>query len=266
MNKLIVVGSGIKTVAHITEETRRVIQYADKVLYLVNEEHLKSWITREAKESESLDAIYFSIIKRIDAYQQITNYIIDQYNKFTTLCVVFYGHPAVFADSALKAVKSINAAGGNAVILPAISSMDCLFSDLQIDPGDQGFFSIDATELLLFERSIDPKAHVVLWQISSLGAHDLARTKKIDVLSDYLKSYYKEEHPICIYEAALYPTQKPRIEWTTLIRLIDLKFSSISSLYIPPVLPGQISSKYLTLLGMDIENFQLSSQSDTSTK
>lgn len=266
MHKLFVVGSGIKTVAHITEETRRVIQNADKVLYLVNENNLKRWIAREAKDSESLDAIYFSSNKRIDTYHQITTYIVNQYKKVTSLCVVFYGHPTVFADSALKAVKLINSTGGDAVVLPAISSMDCLFSDLQIDPGDQGFFSIDATELLIYVRPIDARSHVVLWQISSLGTYDSTYTQKVNVLVDYLKKYYIEDHPICIYEAALYPTQKPRIEWTTLIYLISTKISSISSLYIPPIPQGKISSKYLTLLGMDIGNFQLSSQPDTPSK
>lgn len=258
MHKLIVVGSGIKSVAHITEETRKVIQNADKVLYLVNEDNLKEWIAREAKDSESLDNIYFDTNKRIDAYHQITTYIVDQYKMVTSLCVVFYGHPTVFADSALKAVKLINSTGGDAVILPAISSMDCLFSDLQINPGEQGFFSIDATELLIYERPLDVKAHVVLWQTSSLGTHDSAHTQKLHVLMDYLIKYYKEEHLICIYEAALYPTQKPRIEWTPLISLINTKVNSISSLYIPPIHPGKINSNYLTLLDIDVANFQLS--------
>ena len=137
MHKLIVVGSGIKSVAHITEETKKIIQCADKVLYLVHEDILKEWILREAKEAESLEPIYFGSDKRVDSYQKITTYIIDEYKKVASLCVVFYGHPTVFADSALQAVKRIKACGGYAVILPAISSMDCLFSDLEIDPGDQ---------------------------------------------------------------------------------------------------------------------------------
>lgn len=60
MHKLIVVGSGIKSISHLTEETKRVIQNADKVVYLINEDNLKQWIQREAKNSESLDSIYFS--------------------------------------------------------------------------------------------------------------------------------------------------------------------------------------------------------------
>ena len=127
MHTLIVVGSGIKSIAHLTQETKKVVQNADKVLYLVNEESLKTWISREAKEAESLEPIYFSSDKRVDAYHNITAYIVDEYQKVKNLCVVFYGHPVVFAESALNAVKKIRAENGNAIILPAISSMERIY-------------------------------------------------------------------------------------------------------------------------------------------
>lgn len=266
MHTLIVVGSGIKSIAHLTEETKRVIQNADKVLYLVNEENLKVWIDREAKEAESMELIYFNFHKRADAYHNITTYIVNESRKIKNLCVVFYGHPAVFAESALSAVKIIRAEHGKAVILPAISSMDCLFSDLQIDPGNQGCFVIDATELLVYERQIDIYAHGILWQISNLGMHDTKQTQKLNVLCDYLLNFYHEEHQVCIYEAAILPLKKPRIEWLILRELYQVEVTPISTLYIPPVTPKSVSKKYLDLLEIDVQNFKLSTEADTPTK
>lgn len=255
MHKLIAVGSGIKSVSHLTEETKKVIQGADKVLYLVNENFLKQWIQREAKDSISLEPIYFKYSKRIEAYQAITNFILEEYLKVPTLCVVFYGHPSVFADSALKAVKEIQNRGGNALILPAVSAQDCLFSDLQIDPGDKGCFSIEATELLVYERNIDPYAHLILWQIANLGTFNTHQTEKLQVLSDYLLAYYAANQPVCIYEAAIVPLQKPRIEWLKLEELAQAKVRAISTLYVPPARQAKLSEKYLTLLEMNLEDF-----------
>ncbi|RUR24234.1 SAM-dependent methyltransferase [Legionella qingyii] len=266
MSKLIVCGSGIKSISHITEETKHIIKHADKVLYLVNEPNLKEWIKREAKEAESLDDLYFNVQKRIDAYNQITNHIINEYNCGKVLCVVFYGHPTIFADPALKAVRKIKAANGNAVILPGISTMDCLFSDLQIDPGDRGCFTIDVTELLIYERTVDVNAHVILWQLANLGMHNVKQTSKLNVLSDYLRKSYKHDHSVCIYEAALMPMQKPRIEWIRLDKLSDSLISPLSTLYIPPMTQKKPSKKYINLLEIDIQNYQLSSESDTATK
>lgn len=266
MHQLIVVGSGIKSVSHITEETKKIIRRADKVLYLVNEELLKTWIKRESILSESLDSIYYSTTKRIDAYNAITNYIVAEYSKFNILCVVFYGHPAVFADSALKAVKRIKLDGGHAVILPAISAMDCLYSDLNIDPGKTGCFSIEATELLIYERKIDIYSHLLLWQAANLGTHDTSYTTKLNILHDYLLEYYTEDHPVCVYEAAQLPTQSPRIEWIKLHKLINASINPISTLYFPPDYNKKLSEKYLTLLNMDLRDFRLSAQTDTSSE
>ncbi|MHA3320902.1 SAM-dependent methyltransferase [Legionella pneumophila] len=266
MHKLIVVGSGIKSVAHLTEETKKIIQNSDKVLYLVNEEILKQWIVRESKNAESLEPIYFNSTKRVDAYANITSEIVRSYYQYTNLCVIFYGHPTVFAESALQAVKIIQAEKGNAIILPAISSMDCLFSDLKVDPGEHGCFSIDATELLIYERKLDIQSHVIILQIANLGMFNIEKTTKLNVLKDYLCRYYSQEQPVCLYEAAQYPTQKPRIEWLKLSDLENAKVNPISSLYIPPSPTKKLSAKYIALLEIDLENFKLSTETHTAPK
>lgn len=257
MNKLIVVGSGIKSISHLTEETKRVIQSADKVLYLINEDNLKQWIQREAKNSESLDSIYFSFEKRIEAYQALTNHIIEEYKKVSILCVVFYGHPTVFADSALNAVRQIKENGGEAIILPAVSAQDCLFSDLEIDPGDQGCFSIEATELVLFERYIDVHAHLILWQVANFGRTDGKKANNLPILKDYLIGYYPADYSICLYEAPSLPTYIPRIEWIPLGHIDQSVISSITTVYIPPIEKKGISNKYLKLLNLTIDDLIL---------
>ncbi|WBV72405.1 SAM-dependent methyltransferase [Legionella pneumophila] len=258
MHKLIVVGSGIKSISHLTEETKRVIQSADKVLYLINEDNLKQWIQRETKNSESLDSIYFSSEKRIEAYQALTTHIIEEYKKVSILCVVFYGHPTVFADSALNAVRQIKQDNGEAIILPAVSSQDCLFSDLEIDPGNQGCFSIEATELVLFERCIDIHAHLILCQVANFGRTDGKKTSSLSILKDYLSGYYPADYSICLYEAPSLPTYPPRIEWIQLRNLELSAISSITTVYIPPIEKKAISKKYLKLLDLKIDDLALS--------
>lgn len=258
MPNLIVVGAGIKSLAHLTEETKRIIQSADKVLYLLTEDNLKSWIRKNSKQSESLEAIYFNYTKRADSYYNITNYIIEQYHKVNTLCVVFYGHPSVFASSALDAVRQITQANGKAVILPAVSALDCLFSDLQIDPGQLGCFSIDSTELLLYQRRPDILSHLILWQVYNLGMHDTLTSPKLPFLIQYLQDYYPHNHPVCIYEASVLPTHKPRIDWIALHELDRATITPISTLYIRPVKQAILSIKYLDLLEISTDDYRVS--------
>ncbi|KTD63238.1 tetrapyrrole methylase [Legionella santicrucis] len=257
MHKLIIVGSGIKSLSHLTEETKKVIQNSDKVLYLINEDNLKKWIQLEAKQSESLDPIYFSHSQRIEAYKALTKYIIEEYYKVSILCVVFYGHPTVLADSGLNAVKHIKKDGGNAIILPAVSAQDCLFSDLEIDPGDRGCFSIEATELVLFERKIDIHAHIILWQVANFGKSDRSKVSKLSILKDYLYEYYPTDHSICLYEAPSLPTYRSRIEWISLDCFDKSIINSVTTVYIPPLKKKMLSKKFLNLLDLKIEDLTL---------
>jgi uncharacterized protein YabN with tetrapyrrole methylase and pyrophosphatase domain len=159
LGKLIVVGTGIKSISHITEETKVVIRTADHCLFLVTESHLKNWITEESKSSESLE--YF-----FDIYQDITGHILDVGKQYDTVCVIFYGHPTFFARSALAAVKWQKQQNKEAVILPAISSVDSLWSDLCIDPGGEGCSIFEATDFIIAKRVFDKRSHLVLRALS----------------------------------------------------------------------------------------------------
>ena len=75
-NNLIVVGSGIKFLSHLTTETITCIEKSDKVLYLINEPVMQEWIKKNSKSSESLDELYLKSSKRNDNYTSIAEYII----------------------------------------------------------------------------------------------------------------------------------------------------------------------------------------------
>ena len=56
---LTLVGSGIKSLSHLTMEAKTYITQSEKVLYLVNEPAMKEWIQGANKNTESLDYLYF---------------------------------------------------------------------------------------------------------------------------------------------------------------------------------------------------------------
>ncbi len=235
---LIVVGSGIKFMSHLTTEAKTYIEQSDKVFYLVNEPAMKTWIHKVNNNAESLDEIYNQHEHRLDSYHAITNFILEALRKKVHICVVVYGHPTVFAKPALDAVAQAQKEGYFAKILPGISTESCLFADLLIDPGTHGCLSLEATDILLFKRNIDPTCHLIIWQVSIIGALNHPRNyenkKGIKLLATYLKNYYEENHEIILYTAAQYPGLEPEIIYSTLKNLITLEISRISTLYIPP--------------------------------
>lgn len=258
MKKLAIVGSGIKTLSHLTNEAKAHIIHADKVLHLVNEPLMKQWLDKHSKQSESLDNIYFDHGRRIDAYQAIAEHMYQQLLEHDYICIVLYGHPTVFAAIGLDLLRLIekNQLEVEHVSVPGISAMDCLFADLNVDPGNCGCFSVDVNDLLLFQKNIEPHSHLILWQIGLIGncgAPDAEVDKdKLCYLKDYLLEFYEETHEVVLYEASLYPSVSPKIIKATLSNLVELPYTSLSTLYIPPLEQPQICNQALDKLGLSV--------------
>lgn len=236
---LTVIGSGIKFMSHLTQEALAYIESSDKVLYLVNEPAMKAWIIKKkADHAENLEDIYHTCRYRKQSYQLITQRILTVLNQHCHVCVVMYGHPTVLAESALEAVKVAKKQGFFAQILPGISSEDCLYADLLIDPASSGCQSFDATDFLIYRRKFDPSSHLILWQPNMIGA--LVHANHYDgqlgltTLQNYLENFYEKKHGLILYEAARYPRLEPVIERISLNVLNQAKPSGISTLYIPP--------------------------------
>jgi len=252
---LVVVGSGIKFLSHLTNEAKVYIQQSDKILYLVNDPAMKIWIQNTNQNAESLDFLYSKHSLRRDCYDEITNYILLNLKQGQHVCVVLYGHPSVFAQPGLNAVIQAKKKGYYAKILPGISAEDCLFADLLINPASHGCQSFEATDFLIRSRRLDPTCHLILWQIDIIGI--LTNPEKNDnkngavQLINYLKNAYPLDHEVIVYQAAQYPSFEPEITKLPLHKLPDMTYSRISTLYIPPTGQSLIDDTMLQKLAMD---------------
>ena len=255
MSHLVVLGSGITFYSHLTSQAKATIDKAEIVLYLAIEPALEQWICQRNKNSISLYPFYTKYTLRIDCYNAIVDKILDTLCKHEQVCVVFYGHPSVFADPAINAVTRARQNGHQAEILPGISAEDCLFADLLINPGSCGCLSFEATDFLVRQRQFSTTSHLILWQVGLIGA--LGKTANhnnspgITALFNRLSVKYKQNHGITIYEAAQYATFEPRIEHISLKYLLNSPLSDSSTLYIPPTKSKSFDQSMLHTLGID---------------
>jgi len=211
---LALVGTGIKTVSHLTEEAKGYICNCDKVLYLVNEPLLEIYIKKLAKLSETLETVYFKSELREKVYNNIAKKIHKELEKFDSICVVIYGHPCFFSTPGLLALSYLENSI-KTVVCPAISAQDCLYADLRFDPASGGMQTFDATEYLLYDKLIDTSSHIVIYQISMVGNLCLPTSKvnmeAIIFIKKKLLNIYGKGKKAFIYESALYPRNNPTI-------------------------------------------------------
>ena len=236
---LTVVGIGIEVPAHVTAETKALLERADEVLYLVADPLTASWLTSVNPRSRALHAHYRPGRVRSETYAAIVDEILERVRRGGDVCVALYGHPGVYAGLSHEAIRRADGEGFPARMLPAVSAEDCLFADLGVDPGIAGCQSYDATDLLIRKRELDPSAALILWQVAVVGRVDYVPEgdlSRLPLLVEYLERYYPSDHEVVSYAASPYPYLKPIIRRFPLSSLPESELPRLSLLYVPPAI------------------------------
>lgn len=241
---LIIAGLGIKFLSHLTKETEKIITDSDKVFYLANDALFPEWIKICNKNSESLEELYFSKPNRCDSYTKITDKILSEVDIYQNICFVIYGNPNFLVQVTSLVSSAARHIGHDVHILPAISSLDCLLADMNINPGESGMQIFEATDLLIYRKAIDITSHVVIFQPAAIGQNGHNRNKDavlkgLTILCDYLGLFYGGEQEIIFYEASQCPGKKPLIISTILRDASQVEISSISTMYLSPSKKGE---------------------------
>ncbi len=260
--RLVIVGTGILTPAHLSQESIDRIKTADIVHALVPDPLGLSTIKKLNSKIKNLAELYFDPNSnrngknRLEAYDLMVESILKDVRKGLSVCVIFYGHPGVFVYPSHKSISIAKKEGFDAEMLPAISAEDCLFADLGVDPADNGCQAYEASQFLFFQHKINTHAPLILWQIGVVG--DVSLTKLVpskeglNMLVDKLLAYYPASHLMTLYEASTLPIMPPRIELLALDELKTATVSTITTLFIPHISEPEIDNKFCKKWGITL--------------
>jgi uncharacterized protein YabN with tetrapyrrole methylase and pyrophosphatase domain len=255
---LVVVGTGIQWGGQATIAAETAIKRADCVLFAVADPWAARWIRDLRPTAESLPyprdgrprkAIYLAMVDRILA----------ELRGGRKVCAAFYGSPSLLNAPAHAAIERARREGFSARMLPGVSSLECLFSDVGLDPGADGCQVFEASDFLVRKRVFDSYTHLVLCQIAVIGtaeAFDPANVARIRhglaLLAERLGTTYPEHHEVVIYEAASQPLSGPRADRVRLVDLPSIELTEISTLYVPPVGPAPIDTEMIARLAAPV--------------
>ncbi len=252
---LIVIGTGIRTVGHLTIEAIAWIRIADAVLYVVADPIAEEVIrTLNPDGAMSLRGYYGEGVDRRHTYEAMTEHILSCVRAGQRTCAALYGHPGVFAYPAHEAVRRARAEGYTAQMLPGISAEDCLFADLGVDPAPTGCQSFEATDFLVNSRTVDTSAQLILWQAGVLGDQTYRLggyyLHGFPLLVARLTELYGAAHEVTVYEAPLFPGVAPVVTRIALVHLTAAYVHPGSTLYVPPGRPTVTDRAMAAALGL----------------
>lgn len=232
------VGIGMTLGSHITPLSRSYIEKADVVFTALSNGVVELWLAKMNSDVRSLQPLYKEGQSRMTTYKQMVETMLTEVRAGKRVCAAFYGHPGVFAWPAHKAIEIARSENYLAHMEPGVSAEDCLYADLGIDPGKYGCQHYEASQLMLYRRKVDASAYLILWQVGVAGDQSLKRfstgTAYRQVLVDVLARDYPLDHEITIYEAAILPINRPRIERLKLGDLATANIDMHVTVVIPP--------------------------------
>jgi precorrin-6B methylase 1 len=239
------VGMGMTLGSHLTPLARSHIEQADGVFAALSDGIGELWLQRMHPDVRSLQPYYAEGKSRMVTYRQWVDLMMTEVRAGKKVCGVFYGHPGIFAWSPHKVIEVARAEGFEAHMEPGISAEDCLYADLGIDPGRFGCQHFEASQLLFYERRIDPTGYLVLWQVGLVGDLSLKRFSTgaayRQVLVDLLSKDYPLDHEVIIYRGATLPIEKPRIHRLALRDLPNAKLTAEETVVLPPAAPLKLN-------------------------
>lgn len=232
------VGLGMTLGSHLTPLARSHIEQADVVFAALSDGIVEKWLERMHPDVRSLQPYYAEGKSRLTTYREWVAVMMAEVRAGKRVCAVFYGHPGVFAWSPHKVIEAARAEGFAAHMEPGISAEDCLYADLGIDPGRFGCQHFEASQLLFYERRIDPTAYLVLWQVGVVGNPSIARPDQNvayrELLVEVLARDYPLDHELFLYRCATLPIERPRVRRMRLHELTGADLPAEETVVLPP--------------------------------
>ena len=250
---LTVVGTGIDAGGQLTPQARAAFAAADEAFYLVGDSVAVRLLERLNPRARSLHELYDEGKARLETYEEMVDTILAPVRAGRDVCAAFYGHPGVFVYPAQVALERARGEGFRARMFPGISSLDCLFADLDLDPAATGCQIHLATDFVLRRTVPDTTALLVLLQIGVIGqpAHlGQPDWSRLPVLVECLEAFYPSEHEVIAYEASPFPVAGPIVERAPLTGLAEAQLKAGMTLVVPPANEPETDPRMLDRLGL----------------
>ncbi len=248
---LTVVGTGIDAGGQLTPQAGAAFAAADEAFYLVSDPVAVRLLKRLNPRARSLHGYYGEGKARLETYEEMVEAILAPVRAGRAVCAAFYGHPGVFVYPGQVAIERARGEGFRARMFPGISSLDCLFADLGLDPAARGCQIHHATDFVLRQTVPDTTAHLILLQIGALGQpvhQDRPDWSRLPVLIECLEAHYPPEHEVIGYEASPFPIARPVVVRVPLSGLAEAQLSVGMTLVVPPAAEPEPDPEMLSRL------------------
>lgn len=219
-----IIGTGMVPVDQLTIEAERAVRRSRQVLVADTGVATLEWLQARCEDViDVFDGLYTAGQERIHAYQRVADKVIAAAKEKGPVTFAIHGHPLVFSTPPFLVIEAAREAGLTVRVLPGISATAQILCDLAIDPGTHGIQMMEATDMLVRRRPLQPDMPALIWQIGNvetrLHSYRPSLPERFARLIKHLSLYYPEEHEVIAVYARPHPLARRTIIRTPLSQL-----------------------------------------------
>lgn len=203
--ELYLLGSGTTSFLDITLRTQDALKRCRQVFYLHDIPSLDEYLRDVAPGAVNLMPVYYRDGReRTDIYGDIAAHVVDAVAGGAPVGFLVHGNPMFFSLVTRLILARAAERGVRARVLPAVSSLDCLFVDLRLDAGEDGLQLYEASTAIMRDIALNPRAAALLLQVGAIldftSARQSEAVQDVAPLRDYLLRFYPPEHEVTVAE------------------------------------------------------------------
>jgi len=226
----------------LTREAEQVLKRAKRVYLLHPLPEVRSFVDTQCGSVIDLTELYEEGSERAESYEEMAQQVVEGAEEAVEPVVfAVYGHPTVGVAPSSLIQKKAKGTDLIVEILPGISALDCLYTDLGFDPFTRGLQVFEATDLIVYDINLDPATPTFVLQVGLTGTRlydtRTSTSKRLLPLKDHILQFYPPDHEVIFARTPTIPfadaqqLSVPISEFETVATDID----STHTLVIPPV-------------------------------
>ncbi|MEO0388570.1 MAG: SAM-dependent methyltransferase [Pseudomonadota bacterium] len=263
MPEIYLAGLGIRSVAQVTRETEAALRLCREILFLDTGLATEAWLSSLGPQVTALyGESYAETGARRSAYHHMAARVVAAALDHPPVAFAVHGHPIVGVMAPQLIAHAARPLGLEVEVLPAVSTLDCLFADLLFDPVAEGLQMFEATDMLLRRRPVQTDLALILWQVgtveSCLHTQNAPRPERFLRLRDYLLQFYPRDHPATAVFASPHPLLPAETDTFPLQALSDMaeRLHPGITLFIGPVGRRPVTDTALLALLENVEHLR----------
>jgi uncharacterized protein YabN with tetrapyrrole methylase and pyrophosphatase domain len=227
---------------HLTRDAEVALHECRTRFYMHSDAEVRQYLHSLPGRAVDVFTFYNENESRLGAYRRIAAVTLDTAQKDPPVCVALYGHPLVLSTLSTMVMCGADWLRLETTVVPGVSSLDTVIADLRLDPGAAGIQLQEATDLLLYRRTLDPQLGLLIFQVPQLGTvlHSSSESlpQRFRPFLQYLMVFYPAGHPMYLVRSAQKRSDRPQLHMLLLSADTNLaeRLAPETTIYIPPVI------------------------------